>query len=64
MKCALSIVIVTQTKQGIDHGIPTGRSMMALMAHSGAKNGPPKANEKHEKGIVISIIVGLDPLCL
>ena len=29
------------------------------MAHSGAKNGPPKTNKKHEEGVVISIEVSI-----
>ena len=33
--------------------------MVALMAYSGAKNGPPKANKKHKEGVVISMEVSI-----
>ena len=33
--------------------------MVALMAHSSAKNGPPKAHEKHKEWIVIGIVVSI-----
>ena len=59
VKGALSIDVVTPPEEGVDQGIGTRWSMMALMADGGAHNGWPVANKKHDEWVVVHIVVNI-----